>query len=130
MYLWVKWLHVATAAISIAMFTLRFYWRCRGSAQLQRKWVKILPHVNDTALFVTGITLVFITHFYPFTPQGTWMTEKLIGIIAYIGLGHIALSRRTISQMRRVTAFMAALLVVYFIVALAVTKLPLIMGYA
>ncbi|WP_347254613.1 SirB2 family protein [Leminorella grimontii] len=130
MYLWVKWLHVATAIVSIAMFALRFYWRWRGSALLARKWVKVLPHVNDTVLFITGIALIFITHFYPFTPQGTWMTEKLVGVIIYIGLGHIALSRRTMGQALRVTAFMAALLVVYFIVALAVTKLPLIMEYA
>lgn len=58
------------------------------------------------------------------------MTEKLVGVVLYIGLGHLAMSRRTISQMLRVTAFMAALLVFYFIVTVAVTKLPFIMGYA
>lgn len=92
--------------------------------------VKVFPHVNDTLLFITGVSLIFMTHFYPLTPQGAWMTEKLVGVVLYIGLGHLAMSRRTISQMLRVTAFMAALLVFYFIVTVAVTKLPFIMGYA
>ncbi|SQI41369.1 Invasion gene expression up-regulator, SirB [Leminorella richardii] len=130
MYLWFKWLHIATAVISITLFIARFLGRWRGAAWVQHPVVKVFPHVNDTLLFITGVSLIFMTHFYPLTPQGAWMTEKLVGVVLYIGLGHLAMSRRTISQMLRVTAFMAALLVFYFIVTVAVTKLPFIMGYA
>ncbi len=75
-YIGIKHLHLLTVAISIVLFILRFFWKWRNSAMMERRWVKITPHVNDTVLFATGIALVFITHFYPFTPQGTWLTEK------------------------------------------------------
>jgi uncharacterized membrane protein SirB2 len=35
-----------------------------------------------------------ITHYLPFTEEGTWLTEKLFGVIIYIALGFIALGRR------------------------------------
>jgi uncharacterized membrane protein SirB2 len=130
MYIWIKHLHVITAVISITLFILRFYWKWRSAAIMQQRWIKIAPHLNDTVLFVTGIILIFITHFYPFSIQGTWLTEKLIGVIIYIGLGHLAMGKRTRSQMVRTTAFMAAILCFYLIVTLAVNKMPLVMGYA
>lgn len=130
MYVWIKHLHVLTAAISITLFVLRFYWKWRGAAIMQRRWIKIVPHLNDTILFVTGIILIYLTQFYPFTIQGVWMTEKLIAVIIYIGLGHVALGKRAPNQMVRSTAFMAAILCLYFIITLAVNKIPLVMGYA
>ena len=130
MYVWIKHLHVLTAAISITLFVLRFYWKWRGAAIMQQRWIKIAPHLNDTILFVTGIVLISLTQFYPFTVQGAWMTEKLIGVIIYIGLGHVALGKRARNQMVRATAFMLAMICVYFIVILAVNKMPLLMGYA
>ena len=56
--------------------------------------MRIAPHVNDTFLLLSGALLVLITHFYPFTPQGSWLTEKLLAVIIYIALGSVALSRR------------------------------------
>ncbi|MBK5142565.1 SirB2 family protein [Budviciaceae bacterium BWR-B9] len=130
MYIWLKHLHVLTAVISIVLFILRFYWKWRGSAIMQQRWVKITPHLNDTILFVTGIVLIFITHFYPFSVQGTWLTEKLVAVVIYIVLGYIALGKRNRSQMVRSVAFMVAILCLYLIVILATNKMPLFMGYA
>ncbi|MCD1125752.1 SirB2 family protein [Jinshanibacter sp. LJY008] len=130
MYIWVKHLHVLTAVISIVLFILRFYWKWRGSAIMQQRWIKITPHLNDTILFGTGVMLIFITHFYPFSVQGTWLTEKLIALVIYIVLGYIALGKRNRSQMVKSVAFMAAILCLYLIVTLATSKMPLFMGYA
>ena len=116
-YIGIKHLHLLTVAISVVLFILRFF------------WVKIAPHVNDTLLFVTGIALVFITRFYPFTPQGTWLTEKLVGVIIYVVLGYVALGKRPRSQKVRCFAFVAALVCLYLIIKLAMTKMPLLMGY-
>lgn len=130
MYLWVKQLHIITAVISITLFVLRFYWKWRSAAVMKKRWIKIAPHVNDTVLLVTGVALIFITHFYPFSIQGAWLTEKLIGVIIYIGLGHIALGKRLSSQMVRAAAFVAAVLCFFFIASLAINKIPVVMEYA
>lgn len=127
-YFWMKHLHLLTVTISILMFMLRFFWKCSGSAMLQKRWVRILPHLNDTILFISGIVLVFITHMYPFTPQGAWLTEKLFGVIIYILLGYVALGKRERSVNLRWLAFLLALGCFYLVIRLATTKLPLLMG--
>ncbi|RWR03456.1 siroheme synthase [[Pantoea] beijingensis] len=122
----IKAFHFLTVAISIAMFVLRFYWLQKRSLHLQCRWVRIVPHINDTLLLISGILLVWISHFYPFTPQGSWLTEKLFGVIIYIVLGFIALGRRPRSCKVRWIAFLAAIIVVCLIIKLAISKMPLL----
>jgi uncharacterized membrane protein SirB2 len=95
---------------------------------MEKRWVKITPHVNDTLLLVSGSVLIFVTGFYPFNPQGTWLTEKLFSVIIYILLGYVALGKQN-SQNIRWLAFILALGCLYLVVKLATTKLPLLMGY-
>jgi len=121
----IKNLHLLTVFITVALFLLRFYWLRRGSAMLTQRWVRILPHANDTLLLLTGLLLVLITHFYPFTPQGSWLTEKLLAVIIYIALGFVALSRRPRTDRTRWIAFLVALIALVTIITLALTKMPL-----
>ncbi len=93
---------------------------------LARRWVRILPHVNDTLLLVTGVMLVLITHFYPFSPQGSWLTEKLLGVIIYIALASVALSRRPRTDRTRWIAFSVAAIALVIVISLAVSKMPLL----
>ncbi|MDL4913871.1 MAG: SirB2 family protein [Enterobacterales bacterium endosymbiont of Blomia tropicalis] len=122
----IKQLHLLTEAITITLFLLRFYWQRSGSAMLTRRWVRILPHVNDTLLLVSGVMLVMITHFYPFSPQGSWLTEKLLGVIIYIALASVALSRRPRTDRTRWIAFLIALIALVIVIKLAVSKMPLL----
>ncbi|MDQ1211341.1 SirB2 family protein [Pantoea anthophila] len=121
----IKNLHLVTVWITVTLFLLRFYWLRRGSPLLTRRWVRILPHVNDTLLLLSGVALVLITHFYPFTPQGSWLTEKLLAVIIYIALGFVALSRRPRTDRTRWIAFLVALIALVTIITLALTKMPL-----
>ncbi|MDA3131475.1 siroheme synthase [Atlantibacter hermannii] len=125
-YFALKHVHILTAFLSVSLFILRYWWQYRGSAMSTKRWVRIVPHVNDTLLLVTGVALVMITHFYPFTPQGAWLTEKLFGVIIYIVLGFIALGRRPRSQQVRWIAFLLGLVVIYIVIKLATTKIPLL----
>ncbi|EKK4013960.1 SirB family protein [Cronobacter sakazakii] len=125
-YFAVKHLHILTVVISISLFILRYWWQYHSSPMSSKRWVRIVPHVNDTILLGSGVALVLITHFYPFTPQGAWLTEKLFGVIIYIVLGFIALGRRPRSQQVRWIAFLLGLVVLYIIVKLATTKVPLL----
>ena len=125
-YFALKHVHILTAFLSVSLFILRYWWQYRGSAMSTKRWVRIVPHVNDTLLLVTGVALVMITHFYPFTPQGAWLTEKLFGVIIYIVLGFIALGKRPRSQQVRWIAFLLGLVVIYIVIKLATTKIPLL----
>ncbi|MDR3431098.1 MAG: SirB2 family protein [Rouxiella aceris] len=130
-YIWVKNFHLLVIAISILLFVLRFFWKWNQSAIMQQRWVKIVPHIIDTLMLLSGISLIFITHFYPFSPQGSWLTEKLFGVIIYIALGFVALGsgkNGLRSQKVRTLAFILALGCLYLIVKLATTKIPLLMG--
>ena len=127
-YVWIKNLHLLTITLSIALFVLRFFWKWAGSAIMQKRWVKVVPHIVDTLLLLSGISLIFITHFYPFSPQGTWLTEKIFGVIIYIALGFVALSKRPLSQKTRWLAVILALACLYLVLKLALTKIPLLMG--
>ncbi|EPF16721.1 Invasion gene expression up-regulator, SirB [Cedecea davisae] len=125
-YFSLKYLHIFTVVISISLFVLRYWWQYRGSAISAKRWVRIVPHINDTVLLLSGFGLVLITHFYPFTPQGSWLTEKLFGVIIYIALGFIALGKRPRSQQIRWFAFLLGLVVLYIIIKLATTKIPIL----
>lgn len=122
----IKNLHLLTVAMTATLFLLRFFWLQTGSAMLNKRWVRIVPHVNDTLLLLSGGLLVAITHFYPLTPQGVWLTEKLFGVIIYIALGFIALGRRPRAQKARWIAFLVAAAMLVMIYHLAVTKMPLL----
>lgn len=122
----VKNLHLLTVILTATLFLLRFFWLQTGSGMLQKRWVRIVPHLNDTLLLLSGAMLVAITHFYPFTPQGAWLTEKLFGVIIYIALGFIALGRKPRAQKTRWIAFIVAAAMLVMIYHLATTKMPML----
>ncbi|MFZ1873413.1 MAG: SirB2 family protein [Chania sp.] len=128
-YMALKHLHLLTVAISIILFVLRFFWKWRDSAMMQKRWVKITPHVNDTLLFLSGIALVVMFKFYPLLSMDSWLTEKLFGVIIYILFGYVALGKKTKGWTQRTLAFVLALGCLYLIIKLATTKIPFLMGY-
>lgn len=117
-YPFLRVLHVSCAATSLALFITRGVWMLAGSALLQRRWVKVLPHVVDTLLLGSAIALAATIHQYPFA-QG-WLTAKLVALGLYIGLATVAL-RRGRTRAIRTVAFGASLLVFGYIVAVAHT---------
>lgn len=120
-YLSLKHFHMGCAAASGALFLLRGAWMLRASPALQQRWVKIAPHLIDTALLVSAITLAVWSGQSP--GKHPWLMAKLCALVAYIVLGTIALKRgKTLAV--RATAFVAALLVFAYIVAVAVTRQP------
>ena len=98
---------------------LRGVWMLQGSPMLARRWVRVAPHVLDTVLLASAIALAVMSGQYPLAYG--WLTAKMSGLVAYIVLGAIALTRgRTLGI--RLTAFGGALLVFAYIVAVASTK--------
>ena len=122
MYIAFKHAHMMFAVISGLFFLVRGCWMLMDSGMLQKKWVKILPHVNDTLLLICAIVLCVILQQYPF--QQSWLTVKVVALIAYILLGVVALKRGKTKAIRMV-AFAAALLAYLFTFSVARTHNPL-----
>jgi uncharacterized membrane protein SirB2 len=121
-YLAVKQLHVACVALSIAGFAARGLLMLAGSPLLQAKFVRIAPHVVDTLLLASAAWLAWMLHQYPFVHG--WLTAKVLGLLAYIALGMVAL-RRGRTKAVRAGAFAGALLAVAYVVAVALNKDPM-----
>lgn len=117
----VKHIHLTTIAITLMLFVLRGIWMMADSPRLQLRWVRIVPHVNDTLLLISGIGLAIMLGQYPLVND--WLTAKLFGLILYIVLGTIAIKRGRTKRIR-IAAWIAALLVFGYIVAVAVTHTP------
>lgn len=118
-YLAIKQLHMGCAAVSFSLFLVRGAWMLQGSAMLQRRWVRVLPHLVDTVLLGSAIMLAFISSQYPFAQA--WLGAKVVALLLYIVLGIIALKRgRTLRT--RALAFGGAVLTFAYIVLVAVTR--------
>ncbi len=85
--------------------------------QLQRKWLKIFPHVIDTALLVSGLMLVYQYHWL--SREYGWLVMKMAALLIYIGLGVAAMRSQT---KLRWLALLGPLLGYATMIALAVTK--------
>ena len=117
----VKYLHLAAVALSFTLFVLRGVWMMIDSAQLGRRWVRVLPHVNDTVLLAAGVWLAFMLRVAP--GPSPWLTAKIVALLVYIGLGMLAL-RPGRAKRVRIAAWLAALAVFGYIVAVAITRSP------
>lgn len=121
-YLTLKYVHVSCVVLSYSLFFLRGVWMMADSAQLARRWVRIVPHVIDTVLLASAIAMAIMIRQYPLVAP--WLTAKVIGLVAYIALGTVALKRGRTKRMR-IVAWAAAQVVFLYIVAVAVLKRPL-----
>lgn len=114
----VKTLHLVTVAITLALFLLRGAWMIAGSSRLSARWVRILPHLNDTVLLASGITLAWLLGLSPL--EHGWLAAKIVALLAYIVLGTIALKRGK-TRNQRIVAWIAALAVFGYMLAVART---------
>lgn len=121
-YLFLKYVHVSCVILSGCGFVLRGVWMLADSPLLRQRWVKVSPHVVDTALLASAIALAIISSQYPLAQS--WLTAKVIGLIAYILCGAIALKRGKTKTVRAVF-FVVALLIFAYIVLVALNRSPL-----
>lgn len=115
----IKTIHVYSVYLSFIFFVIRYFWMINGSALLQHKLTKVLPHVVDTVLLVSAIILAIQWGQYPFADA--WLTAKVIALLLYIVLGSIALKRGR-TKFVKIIAGIFALITFGFIISVAVTK--------
>ncbi|HYD80812.1 MAG TPA: SirB2 family protein [Paucimonas sp.] len=121
-YLAIKHVHMTCAALSGSFFALRGIWMLLDSPLLRRRWVRIAPHIVDTVLLASALTMVVWSGQYPFAQP--WLAAKLLALLLYIMLGTIALKRGKTKRVRG-AAYAGALLAFGYIVAVALTRQPI-----
>lgn len=117
-YVLAKSIHVACVVLSLGGFAARGVLMLAGSPVLEARFVRIAPHVVDTLLLASALWLSWIIRQYPFVDA--WLTAKVLGLVAYIVLGAIAL-RRGRTKGVRLAAFAGAAATAAYIVSVALT---------
>ncbi|MGY0638299.1 MAG: SirB2 family protein [Paraglaciecola chathamensis] len=123
MYTAVKHIHLTCIALSVLLFIMRFIWTMTQSSMLQKKWVKITPHIVDTLLILSAATLCVLISQYPFVTP--WVTEKLVGLFMYVFMVALALKMARTNFMR-IIGFIGALSWIAFTALVAISKQPIL----
>ena len=112
----IKDIHVTFVVLTFLSFSIRVYWMYTGSAFLQNRVVKTLPHIIDTILLLSGLAMAVM--YYGVFYRRPWLVLKLVCVVIYIILGVVALKSgktRTI----RIGAAIGAWLVFFYIIYIA-----------
>ena len=114
-YVIAKHIHQVTAVVLIALFVFRGVLMFAGSPLLKQRWLSVIPHINDTVLLAAALYMAWLVGFQH------WVVAKLIALVLYVALAIVALKRGPTRPIRA-AAFVAALLVLAYLVAVGVTK--------
>lgn len=115
----IKSVHIFLVLFSLFSFVSRVILSEVKPEILQKKWLKIAPHVLDTLLIASGIVLIFKGHWLSI--QHDWLVGKLLMLVFYIGFGVLAM--HSLGK-KRWMAFSAAILCFAYIMVVAISKNP------
>ena len=118
-YALIKNIHLAFAILTTIGFCVRGVWMMTESSMLQKKLVKVLPHIVDTTLLISAVTLVVMSGQYPWV--AAWVGMKIALLVAYVVLGTFALKRGKNKQIRTVF-FAVSILILLALFAVAGIK--------
>lgn len=125
MYTGIKHFHLLLIGLSVGLFLIRFILSEMKSPILQKKWLKILPHLVDTLLIVSAVTLCVLIEQYPFA--NAWVTEKLLALLLYVFMVTLALKMARTVFMKYI-GLLGAISWVAFAGMVAVSKQPILFG--
>jgi len=117
----IKSVHIATVTLSGVGFAARFAGAVLGAAWVRSRLARTLPHINDTLLLISAITLAVLLQANPLVQP--WLLAKILALLVYIGLGMVAL-KPTWPRSVRLASGLAALIVFGYIVSVALSKQP------
>lgn len=118
MYPILKHSHMLFVTISILLFEYRFF--LKMMKKTTGKTLKILPHVNDTFLLATGVSLAVMAQINPI--HQVWLGSKIIALFFYIGFGMMALKS---NGSKSILGYVLATASFLFILFTAITKNPI-----
>jgi uncharacterized membrane protein SirB2 len=122
MYFALKNAHIVFIVVSILLFNYRFLLK-RLNKSIPKS-IKIIPHINDTFLLVSGISMAYIVGFNPL--EQPWLMAKIIALVLYIGLGMVALKK---SGLQSLIGYLLATLMLVFMIFTAIYKTPFLLSH-
>ncbi len=96
-YMGIKHLHIMLAFFSIILFNFRFW---KYFLVIRPKWARIIPHIIDTFLLLTGVLLAVMLQINPFASGGGWLAFKLLFVILYILFAIFAMRQKLVLSTR------------------------------
>ena len=111
-YATIKLVHQSAVALSVSGFLVRGMASFVGAGWVRSRAARSLPHVVDTVLLLSALTLAWMLRLTP--GSAPWLLAKVVGLVVYVGLGVVAL-RPGRALAVRATAWVAALATVGWI---------------
>jgi len=121
MYPILKSLHTILAVLTISGFLLRGYWMITESTLFRNRVTRVAPHLVDTLFLATAVWMVVEVQLAPLSQP--WLQAKLVGVLAYIGLGMLTFRFSKTVEIRMI-AFVGAITSFAYVVGAAVSKNP------
>ena len=116
-----KLLHVGFVLSSLLLFCWRGFYAVHGR-YMAKRGVRIAIHSVDTLLLTTGVLMAVSLSLNPLTSP--WLGTKLVALVFYVLAGAKAV--RGPSARVRLVYFALSLLIFAYIVAVALTKNPIV----
>ena len=123
MYAIAKHSHLMLITLSVSFLLIRVLAVSCNAQWVRKKWVKIAPHIIDTFLLISAVTLMMIIQQYPGSAH--WLNAKVVALIGYIGFASFAFKGQKPIYIRAVFLLLALSCIGYMGVV-AVTKNPLL----
>lgn len=118
-YFMLKTIHQTAVALSFLGFFARGLGALSGAAWVGSRAAKTLPHVVDSVLLASALGLAWTLGLNP--AHAPWLLAKIVALLAYIGLGMVALKPgRPLAV--RAAAWVGALGCFGYIVSVALSK--------
>src|SRR5258708_5302185 len=112
--------HTLLAIASPALLSVRVWHGVRGQ-EVSARWLRLTPPLVDGLLILAGLALGWIIGEHPF--GNTWLTAKLLALVAYLGAGQVAL-RRARTVRGKLSAWLIAVALLVYIFTVAITHDP------
>jgi uncharacterized membrane protein SirB2 len=122
MYAIAKHSHLMLIALSVSFLIIRVLAVSFDAQWVRKKWVKIAPHIIDTLLLISAISLMVIIQQYPGSAH--WLSAKVVALFGYIGFASFAFKGKK-SIAIRAGFLLLAIGCIVFMGIVAVTKNPI-----
>ncbi|MCE2593562.1 SirB2 family protein [Motilimonas cestriensis] len=127
MYMAFKHSHFLFIGLTVLLFIARFVLVLTASRFAANKAVIGAYMASLTGLVITGVGLIAVTGFMPFTVEHVWLTEKVLAFVAVLVLQYMALKGGRTKSMK-VFAFIGAISWIGYMAHLAIKHQPMLLG--